>query len=114
MNDLTGYGRPARSFYFADEAPDRIVDPAMSGATAGYEGRASGLYDPIADPLKLRMLALERNKGVADRALFLKDLDAAIQAYGYSGQVVPFSSTRRAALLFDPLPVTPNQGILME
>jgi len=114
MSALTGYGRPARSFYFADEAPDRIVDPAMRGATAGYEGRASGLYDPIADPLKLRMLARERNKGVTDRKLFLKDLDAAVQAYGYSGQVVPFSETRRAALLFDPLPVTPNQGILIE
>jgi hypothetical protein len=114
MNALTGYGRPPRSFYFADEAPDRIVDPAMRGATAGYEGRASGLYDPIADPLKLRMLAFERNKGVSDRKLFLKDLDAAVQAYGYSGQIVPFSDTRRAALLFDPLPVTPNQGILIE
>ena len=102
-----------RSYYFADNPPERVADPAISGATSGYEGRASGLYDVMEDPARLRMLALERNKGVLDRNLFYKDLESSIRDYGYSGYVAPFEGGR-AALLFDPLPVTPNQGILIE
>ena len=110
---ISSYDRPARSYYFADNPPERVVDPAISGATSGYEGRASGLYDVMEDPARLRMLALERNKGVLDRNLFYKDLEGSIRDYGYSGYVAPFEGGR-AALLFDPLPVTPNQGILIE
>ena len=110
---ISSYDRPARSYYFADNPPERVVDPAISDATSGYEGRASGLYDVMEDPARLRMLALERNKGVLDRNLFYKDLESSIRDYGYSGYVAPFEGGR-AALLFDPLPVTPNQGILIE
>jgi|11BtaG_2_1085332.scaffolds.fasta_scaffold09626_2 hypothetical protein len=107
------YDRPDRSYYFADEAPQSVVDPAMSDAVAGYEGRASGLYDVGADPINLKTLAQQRNKGVLDKNLFLKDLESSIRDYGYSGYVSPFAGGR-AALLFDPLPVTPNQGILVK
>ena len=110
---ISSYDRPARSYYFADSPPERVVDPAISSATSGYEGMASGLYDVMEDPARLRMLALERNKGVLDRNLFYKDLESSIRDYGYSGYVAPFEGGR-AALLFDPLPVTPNQGILIE
>ena len=110
---ISSYDRPARSYYFADSPPERVVDPAISSATSGYEGMASGLYDVMEDPARLRMLALERNKGVLDRNLFYKDLESSIRDYGYSGYVAPFAGGR-AALLFDPLPVTPNQGILIE
>ena len=110
---ISSYDRPDRSYYFADKPPQRAVDPAVTGATSGYEGRASGLYDIESDPANLLMLARQRFKGQTDKNLFAKDFESAIRDYGYSGYVAPFAGGR-AALLFDPLPVRPNQGILVE
>ena len=110
---IQSYDRPNRSYYFADTPPQSIVDPAMRDAPFGYEGRASGLYDVTSDPEELLLLSQQRNKGVLDRNLFYKDLESSIRDYGYSGYVAPFDGSR-GALLFDPLPVTPNQGILVK
>ena len=111
--DILAMDRPKRIYTFADEAPTTRIDPSMDDAPFVYQGQASGLYDVMEDPARLRALATQRNVGVQPRQLFAKDFESAIKDYGYSGYIAPFDSgPQRAALLFDPISVTPYEGLL--
>jgi hypothetical protein len=108
---LIAYDRPNRVYTFADKMPDKEVDPAMKGADFVYQGQASGLYDKEADLLGLSKLAAQRNVGASDPYLYAKDFENIVKDYGYSGYVAPFAG-QRAALLYEPVPVTPYEGLL--
>lgn len=110
---LRAYDRPNRVYAFADKMPDKEVDPAMKGADFVYQGQASGLYDKEADLLGLSKLAAQRNVGATDPYLYAKDFENIVKDYGYSGYVAPFAG-QRAALLYEPVPVTPYRGLLNE
>lgn len=110
-SSISQYNRPDRTYAFADTMPTSRIDPAMDNAPFVYQGQVSGLYDVADDPASLLALSRERNRGVSDRNLFYKDLESSIKDYGYGGYVAPFQG-QRAALLFDPMPVTPYRGIL--
>lgn len=108
---LRAYDRPNRVYAFADKMPKYEIDPAMKGADFVYRGKASGLYDREADLLGLNKLATQRNVGATDPYLYAKDFENAVKDYGYSGVVAPFAG-QRAALLYEPVPVTPYKGLL--
>jgi len=108
---IESYDRPKRVYTYAETPPTSVNDPSMMGNPAAYQGRVSGLYDVMDDPAGLRGLAMQRNQGVTDRNLFYKDLESSIKDYGYSGYVAPFAG-QRAALLYEPVPVTPYEGLL--
>ena len=105
------FDRPARSF-ISQTTSERVVDPAISGATSGYEGRASGLYDVMEDPARLACWRWRETKAFSTGTCSTKTLRVLFVIMVIRAMLRRLKG--RAALLFDPLPVTPNQGILIE
>jgi hypothetical protein len=99
--------------YFYEGNPER-GEPGLGAHR--YHARVSDLYDVLADPLKLRTLALEANrtpysamanKGMTNPTQAFTDLERMAREHGYKG-VLQRNLSMPTAAVFEPVRVTKN------